>query len=133
VLAADAARPDSWWDGKPFDRILLDAPCTATGVIRRHPDIKLLRRASDVAQTTALQAVLLDALWPLLAPGGLLLYATCSVLKAENEMQVAAFLQRHPEAREQVIDAAWGEARPHGRQILTGASDGFFYALLARA
>jgi 16S rRNA (cytosine967-C5)-methyltransferase len=133
ILAADACRPDSWWDGMPFDRILLDAPCTATGVIRRHPDIKLLRRAGDVAQTTALQATLLDALWPLLAPGGLLLYATCSVLKAENEMQVADFLRRHPEAREQAIAAAWGEARPHGRQILTGASDGFFYARLVRA
>lgn len=132
VLAADAASPHAWWDGKCFDRILLDAPCTATGVIRRHPDIKLLRRQSDVASTVKLQATLLDALWPLLAPGGILLYATCSLLKAENEAQIAAFLQKTGNAREHVISAEWGEARPQGRQLFTGDTDGFYYARLIK-
>lgn len=132
VVAADAARPASWWDGRAFDRILLDAPCTATGVIRRHPDIKLLRREADVAQTARTQAALLRALWPTLAPGGLLLYATCSVLKAENEQQVAAFLAATPDARERVIAQPWGEPRPHGRQLLPGATDGFYLALIEK-
>ncbi|HEX6591073.1 MAG TPA: 16S rRNA (cytosine(967)-C(5))-methyltransferase RsmB [Moraxellaceae bacterium] len=132
LAAADAAQPASWWSGENFDRILLDAPCTATGVIRRHPDIKLLRRPSDVAQTMRQQAALLAALWPLLKPGGRLLYATCSVLREENEKQIATFLAATPDAREEVISASWGEARPHGRQIFTGSGDGFFYALLAR-
>jgi 16S rRNA (cytosine967-C5)-methyltransferase len=132
VVAADAGAPAAWWDGKPFDRILLDAPCTATGVIRRHPDIKLLRRQSDVLQTAKLQSRLLQALWPLLAPGGVLLYATCSVLKAENEAQIAAFLTKSPDAGELQIEAEWGEARPHGRQIFPGDSDGFFYARLEK-
>ena len=133
VVAADAAQPDKWWDGQAFDRILLDAPCTATGVIRRHPDIKLLRREADVAQTARTQAALLRALWPLLAPGGVLLYATCSVLKAENEQQVAAFLAATPDARERVIAQPWGEARPHGRQLFPGATDGFYLAVLEKA
>lgn len=133
VIAADAARPSTWWDGQAFDRILLDAPCTATGVIRRHPDIKLLRRESDVAQTARTQATLLRALWPLLKPGGVMLYATCSVLKAENELQIAAFLAASPDARERVIAQPWGEARPHGRQLLPGATDGFYLALLEKA
>ncbi|MDP2228636.1 MAG: 16S rRNA (cytosine(967)-C(5))-methyltransferase RsmB, partial [Moraxellaceae bacterium] len=135
VKAADAAKPATWWDGKPFDRILLDAPCTATGVIRRHPDIKLLRRADDVQQTVRLQRVLLDALWPLLAPGGRLLYATCSVLKAENEEQVAAFMSRTPDAREVRLTTEAGMARPNGRQLLPqpGGHDGFYYALLEKA
>lgn len=132
VLAADAGNPAQWWNGEGFDRILLDAPCTATGVIRRHPDIKLLRRESDVAQTARLQARLLRALWPLLKPGGVMLYATCSVLKAENEQQVAAFLAATPDARERVIAASWGEARPHGRQLLPGDTDGFYFALLEK-
>lgn len=133
VIAADAAQPDTWWDGRAFDRILLDAPCTATGVIRRHPDIKLLRRETDVAQTARTQAALLRALWPLLKPGGVMLYATCSVLKAENEQQVAAFLAATPEARERVIAQPWGEARPQGRQLLPGGTDGFYLALLEKA
>ena len=132
VLAADAADTASWWDGQKFDRILLDAPCTATGVIRRHPDIKLLRRPSDVQQTVKQQADLLQALWPLLAPGGVLLYATCSILQAENEKQIAAFLEKTTEAREDNINAGWGEARPHGRQLFTGDTDGFFYALVRK-
>lgn len=132
VVAADAAAPSTWWDGQLFDRILLDAPCTATGVIRRHPDIKLLRRPEDVAQTVRQQARLLQALWPLLTPGGVLLYATCSVLKDENECQVASFLAATPDAHEQHITADWGEPRPHGRQLLAGESDGFYYARLQK-
>ncbi|MGH8494434.1 MAG: 16S rRNA (cytosine(967)-C(5))-methyltransferase RsmB [Moraxellaceae bacterium] len=133
VKAADAANTAAWWDGKLFDRILLDAPCTATGVIRRHPDIKLLRRATDVQQTVKLQAQLLAALWPLLAKGGVLLYATCSLLKDENEKQMAAFLKKNPDAQEAIIQAEWGEARTHGRQLFTGNTDGFFYAVLKKA
>jgi 16S rRNA (cytosine967-C5)-methyltransferase len=133
LVAADALATSSWWDGKPFDRILLDAPCTATGVIRRHPDIKLLRRPTDVAQTVKLQAALLQTLWPLLAPGGTFLYATCSVLKAENEKQIQHFLAKTPDARESVINAAWGEARSTGRQLFTGETDGFFYAVLRKS
>ncbi len=132
VLAADAAATKNWWDGKPFDRILLDAPCTATGVIRRHPDIKLLRRPSDVQQTVKLQAQLLAALWPLLESGGVMLYATCSLLKDENEKQIAAFLAKQADASEMPIAAAWGEARTHGRQLFTGDTDGFFYALIRK-
>jgi 16S rRNA (cytosine967-C5)-methyltransferase len=133
IIAADAAKPDAWWDGQRFDRILLDAPCTATGVIRRHPDIKLLRRESDVAQTVRLQASLLAALWPLLAEGGQLLYATCSLLKDENERQIADFLTKHPDAQERVIEAEWGLACSHGRQLLTAETDGFYYAVLRKA
>lgn len=135
VRTADAGMPADWWDGQAFDAILLDAPCTATGVIRRHPDIKLLRRPGDVAQTVAQQKRLLNALWPLLAPGGRLLYATCSLLKAENEEQVAAFLATHGDASEQPLATAAGTARPHGRQLLPadGGHDGFYYALLQKA
>lgn len=133
VVAADAGSPESWWDGTPFDRILLDAPCTATGVIRRHPDIKLLRRQSDVAQTVKQQSRLLKALWPLLAPGGEMLYATCSILKAENESQIAAFLANSGDAQEVKIVADWGEARPRGRQLFPGPSDGFYYARLVKS
>jgi len=134
ITTADAATPATWWDGQSFDRILLDAPCTATGVIRRHPDIKLLRRPGDVAQTVAQQRDLLEALWPLLAKGGRLLYATCSVLKAENEEQMAHFLGAHADAREIPLDIHAGEARPHGRQLLpqTSGHDGFYYALLEK-
>lgn len=132
IVAADAADPASWWDQQAFDRILLDAPCTATGVIRRHPDIKLLRRESDIAQTVKQQAQLLAALWPTLKTGGLLLYATCSTLKAENEQQIAEFLKKTPNAEEIVLDVPWGEVRPHGRQLIAGETDGFFYALIRR-
>jgi 16S rRNA (cytosine967-C5)-methyltransferase len=135
LVVGDAAKPEDWWDGKPFDRILLDAPCSALGVIRRHPDIKLLRRAEDIGQLQALQKSILQAVWPLLAPGGLLLYATCSILKQENEQQVQAFLTEHCDAAELPIDADWGVAGACGRQILTGESamDGFYYARLAKA
>ncbi len=131
---ADAAAPDSWWDGKPFDRILLDAPCSATGVIRRHPDIKLLRKPEDIGELVTLQARILEALWPLLKVGGRLLYATCSSLPEENSQQLAAFLARHPEAQEISINAAWGHPCEVGRQILPGEEnmDGFYYGCLER-
>lgn len=134
VLCADAADPDRWWDGEPFERILLDAPCSATGVIRRHPDIKSLRRPSDITALAERQGELLDRLWPLLAPGGLLLYATCSLFKAENEEQITAFLARTADAIEQPITQEIGLKRPVGRQILTGAGemDGFYYARLRK-
>ncbi len=134
LVVGDAANPPSWWDGKPFDRILLDAPCSALGVIRRHPDIKLLRRAEDIGQLQALQKAILKAVWPLLAPGGLLLYATCSILKQENEQQVQAFLAEYRDAAERPINADWGIAGVCGRQILTGESamDGFYYACISK-
>ncbi|GAB6043807.1 16S rRNA (cytosine(967)-C(5))-methyltransferase RsmB [Endothiovibrio diazotrophicus] len=134
VVAADAADTARWWDHRPFDRILLDAPCSATGVIRRHPDIKLLRTPDEVARLVAEQARLLDALWPLLAPGGTLLYATCSVLPEENEAQIDAFLQRTVDAEERPIEAPWGHPRRHGRQRFPGEDDmdGFYYALIGK-
>jgi len=134
VLVGDAANPQSWWDGRAFDGILLDAPCSATGVIRRHPDIKLLRKPADIDLLQAAQKKILEAVWPLLAPGGRLLYATCSVLKQENECQIAGFLATHADAKELPVLADWGDARPHGRQILTGEGDmdGFYYALLKK-
>jgi 16S rRNA (cytosine967-C5)-methyltransferase len=134
TLAADASRPDSWAGNKQFDRILLDAPCSGFGVIRRHPDIKILRRTSDIVTLQDLQAKIINAAWQLLAPGGILLYATCSVLKPENEQQIGKFLASHPDASELAIEADWGMARPHGRQILPGDNqmDGFYYAKLGK-
>ena len=134
VLTADATQPAKWWDGRLFDRILVDAPCSASGVIRRHPDIKVLRREADIRELAELQQKLLNTAWPLLLPGGRLLYATCSVLRRENEEQIAEFLQAHPDAVEHPIEAAWGVPVGHGRQILTGDRnmDGFFYALLEK-
>ncbi len=135
LLAADAADPDAWAGDTRFDAILLDAPCTGTGVIRRHPDIKLLRKPDDIGRTVDLQAKILRALWTRLQPGGRLLYATCSVIRAENENQIGFFLKQTPDAREVKIDATWGMERPHGRQILPtiGGGDGFFYAVLEKA
>ena len=134
LLCGDASTPAAWAAGRRFDRILLDAPCSATGVIRRHPDIKRHRRAEDIPALAATQARLLRALWPVLAPGGKLLYATCSVLPEENDDVVAAFVVEQPEARVEPIDAAWGMPQTCGRQILTGQDgmDGFYYALLSR-
>ena len=134
LVAGDATRPRDWWDGTPFERILLDAPCSATGVIRRHPDIRLLRRETDLPALAAAQAAMLDALWPLLAPGGILLYATCSVLPEENARQLAAFTARRPDARVLAPAETWGRAAGPGRQILTGEDDmdGFFYARLGK-
>jgi len=132
LRAGDALQPASWWDGRPFERILLDAPCSGTGVIRRHPDIKLLRTPADIEQLAALQQQLLAALWPLLAPGGLLLYATCSIMPQENTVTVARFLSANADAQELPIAAEWGLAQPVGRQLLPqiDGNDGFYYALL---
>lgn len=134
LLCADAAKPDDWWDGREFDRILLDAPCTATGVIRRHPEIKWLRNPAQVDEAVAAQSALLATLWPLLKPGGILLYATCSVLKCENSGQVATFLEQHPDAVAEFQETAWGRDSIPGQQILPGEMemDGFYYASLRK-
>jgi 16S rRNA (cytosine967-C5)-methyltransferase len=134
TVAADAADPGPWWDGRAFDRVLLDVPCSATGVIRRHPDIKVRRRPDDLPRLLGTQAGLLDALWPLLKPGGKLLYVTCSILPDENEKQMQAFLARHPEAGEVTLPLGAGRARSSGRQILPGESDmdGFYYACMRK-
>jgi len=132
LLAADAGDTAKWWDGQLFDRILIDAPCSGTGVIRRHPDIKLLRRADDIAKLAQQQNVLLENLWPLLKPDGLLVYTTCSALKQENELQIATFLEQHPEAEEQIPDIPPAQRRSFGYQRLPGddVTDGFYYACL---
>ena len=134
VLAGDATTPDAWWDGRPFDRILIDAPCSATGIIRRQPDIKLHRRGADIAPIAANQKRLLDALWPLLAAGGRLVYATCSLLRAENEALIAIFLEEHADARALPLPESFGHAAGSGRQNLPGEGgmDGFYYALLEK-
>ena len=134
VQAGDATEPSVWWDGRRFDRILLDAPCSGTGVIRRHPDIKVLRRPEDIGRMAYRQSAMLRALWPLLARGGRLLYATCSVLSPENESIVGRFLEERTDAAAVRIGATWGRPAGPGRQILPGedAMDGFFYAALAK-
>jgi 16S rRNA (cytosine967-C5)-methyltransferase len=134
LIAADARATDAWWDGQPFQRILLDAPCSATGVIRRHPDIKLTRQPEDITALARLQGEMLDALWPTLAPGGVLLYATCSTLPTENSETIAAFLARTADARELPIAGDFGISQPHGRQLLAqiDGHDGFYYAKLIK-
>ncbi len=134
LIAADGRATKVWWDGKPFQRILLDAPCSATGVIRRHPDIKLTRQEADIAALAQLQGELLDALWPTLEVGGVLLYATCSVLPQENSDNIGAFLARTPGARELDITGPFGLKQAHGRQLLPedGGHDGFYYAKLIK-
>jgi 16S rRNA (cytosine967-C5)-methyltransferase len=137
VLAGDATHPEDWWDQRPYQRILVDAPCSGTGVMRRHPDIKLLRRPEDIPVLAAHQWALLQALWPLLAPGGRLVYATCSILPAENDAVIEAFLAEHPEATVADPLAALGDVGRRlqwGRQILPGEADmdGFYYAALDR-
>jgi 16S rRNA (cytosine967-C5)-methyltransferase len=139
TLAADAADPAAWWDGVPFDAILLDAPCSAAGIVRRHPDVRWLRRSTDIATLAALQARLLDALWPLLKPGGRLLFCTCSVFKAEGQEQIDAFLQRHPDARPAASPPSPGHLLPLPDNAMdlpahefSAAADGFFHALLAK-
>jgi len=136
LICGDAANPKDWHDGKLFDRILADVPCSASGVIRRHPDIKLLRRASDIDGLVSQQRRLLTALWDLLEPGGKLLYSTCSIFKDENERQIDWFVESNDNCS--VIgpnSVQWGEQRPWGRQILPGSEnmDGFYYACLQKA
>ncbi len=141
IVDGDAAKPDDWWDGKLFDRILLDAPCSATGVIRRHPDIKILRQEQDIKALVATQQQILHSLWPLLKPGGMLLYCTCSILPIENTEVIENFIKITDNAAEQKIDAKWGIPQKVGRQILPGwypdsdelnteNMDGFYYALI---
>jgi 16S rRNA (cytosine967-C5)-methyltransferase len=134
VLQGDAANPEAWWDGRCFDRILLDVPCTATGVIRRHPDIKLLRRSQDISALADRQTHLLQAMWPLLSDGGMLLYTTCSVLLEENDRQIGRFLSTHPNAEATAIEVVWGRNCAHGRQILPGEEDmdGFYFACISK-
>ncbi|HED16766.1 MAG TPA: 16S rRNA (cytosine(967)-C(5))-methyltransferase RsmB [Gammaproteobacteria bacterium] len=135
IKSADAARLDEWWDGHLFDRILLDVPCSATGVIRRHPDILHLREERDIASLTRIQAEILNALWQTLKPGGIMLYATCSLLKDENERQLTGFLSRQSDAKELLIDSNQGHPASVGRQILPGENgmDGFYYARLMKS
>ncbi|MFP4076815.1 MAG: 16S rRNA (cytosine(967)-C(5))-methyltransferase RsmB, partial [Halochromatium sp.] len=134
VMVGDATRPDPAWADAPYQRILLDAPCSATGVIRRHPDIKRLRREADIGPLAATQARMLDALWPLLQPGGCLLYLTCSLLPEENEAQIAGFLARQRDAVESALPTTLGQARAHGRQLLPtdAGTDGFYFARLLK-
>ncbi|WP_283131614.1 16S rRNA (cytosine(967)-C(5))-methyltransferase RsmB [Enterovibrio norvegicus] len=130
VICGDARHPSEWWQGEQFDRILLDAPCSATGVIRRHPDIKWLRRADDIAQLVSLQSEIIDAMWAQLKPGGTLVYATCSITPQENGQQVAAFLARTSDATLET-----GTTDAPGRQILPGQEnmDGFYYAVIKKS
>jgi len=134
LIAADGRDTEKWWDGKPFQRILLDAPCSATGVIRRHPDIKLTRQPDDIVALAQLQGELLDAMWKTLEVGGILLYATCSTLPTENTEVITAFLERTPGARELDLATTAGIKQPHGRQLLAqqGGHDGFYYAKLIK-
>ncbi|MDM3870454.1 16S rRNA (cytosine(967)-C(5))-methyltransferase RsmB [Porticoccus sp. W117] len=138
LVTADACAVEQWWDGRQFDRILLDAPCSATGVIRRHPDIKVLRRPADIAKLAALQLQLLQALWPLLRDGGKLLYATCSILPEENNALVERALQELPGAQVVALDggghADWGCTTATGRQLFPQPQghDGFYYALMQK-
>lgn len=134
VKVGDATKLD-WWDGQTFDRILVDAPCSALGVIRRHPDIKLLRQPDDIKALQSLQQSILDQAWQVLAPGGLLLYATCSILPQENELQMLNFMERHADAVEVKILADWGIPVQIGRQILPGMEgmDGFYYAKILKS
>jgi 16S rRNA (cytosine967-C5)-methyltransferase len=137
VKAGDARFPKGWWDGRPFDAILLDAPCTASGIVRRHPDVRWLRRADDINALARVQADMLDALWPLLAPGGRLLYATCSIFPAEGQQQIDAFMQRIGAANARLDPASPGHLLPTRDNAFQGPAgrspalqDGFFYALL---
>jgi 16S rRNA (cytosine967-C5)-methyltransferase len=134
LKAANANNLDSWWDGNAFDRILLDAPCSATGVIRRHPDIKILRKPADIDKLAAIQTQILVSLWQTLKPGGILVYATCSVLPAENDQIIRAFITSQDDAQFMPIDAIWGIATDHGRQLfpLENGNDGFYYSRLKK-
>ena len=129
LVEGDASQPNAWWDGRPFDRILADVPCSASGVVRRNPDIKWLRRPDDIAQFAAQQAVMMERLWPLLAPGGTLLYATCSIFNEENDGQVRTFLARHAG---DAVRCPLPEPLSDGSLLPDAEHDGFFYALLRK-
>ena len=132
---ADSSNPESWWDKVLFDKILLDAPCSATGVIRRHPEIKWLRSSEKVDAVIDVQAGLLEALWPLLKPGGVMVYATCSLMRCENDQQISRFMDQHNDAALVKLNVDWGTALEFGRQIKPGEADmdGFFYAKLQKS
>ena len=134
ILTADARNPETWWDGEGFDRILLDAPCTATGAIRRHPDIRLLRRPSDADNLAATQRQLLCGLWRTLKPNGLVLYCTCSLFRAENDGVISTFLEQTPDATLEAVPAGFGFETITGRQLLPreNANDGFFFSLIRK-
>jgi 16S rRNA (cytosine967-C5)-methyltransferase len=134
IKVADIIDIDHWWDKKTFDRILLDAPCSATGVIRRHPDIKILRTIEEVNNISSLQMQLLTTLWQTLSSGGLLVYVTCSILKQENSETIKLFIENTPDCVLKPIDAEWGKDTSYGRQVLPGQDnmDGFFYACLEK-
>ena len=134
LVHADVSQIDSWWDGRPFDRILLDAPCSASGVIRRHPDIKLLRTPEQIPLFTLTQSKLLDAVWPLLKPGGKLLYSTCSIIHSESDDQIATFARKYDDTEVASITAEWGTGSQCGRYLLPGQgqTDGFYYALVGK-
>jgi 16S rRNA (cytosine967-C5)-methyltransferase len=133
LLVADASDPAAWWDGKPFDRILADVSCSASGVVRRHPDIKWLRRRGDIAQFVLQQQRLLGSLWRLLASGGKLLYTTCSVFLEENSLQVAEFLMRHADARALPLHGVKTlDGTPEGQLLPDNEHDGFYYALMQK-
>jgi 16S rRNA (cytosine967-C5)-methyltransferase len=136
IVVADAAQPKTWWDGQPFDAILLDAPCSASGIVRRHPDVRWLRRASDIAQLAAIQKNLLKTLWPLLRPGGRMLYVTCSVFRQEGELQVKTFVEHNTDC---TLHPSLGHLKPQNSLTpaalvdnLAGDHDGFYYALLEK-
>ena len=136
IVVGDASRPKDWWDGRLYDGILLDAPCTASGIVRRHPDVRWLRRPTDIAQLASIQAKLLDTLWPLLKPGGRMVYCTCSVFRAEGEQQVQTFVAHHTDA---LLMPSPGHLLPQSGASdavfpdnLLREHDGFYYALLEK-
>lgn len=134
IIDADASEIHTWWDGAHFDRILLDAPCSATGIIRRHPDIKIHRAENEIDHFVQEQSKLLKAVWTILKPGGTLLYATCSILPEENHILITQFLKNHSDAKEYVITENWGICMNVGRQLLpSGDNDGFYYARLVKS
>lgn len=134
LISSDVSQLEAWWDGKLFDKILLDAPCSATGVIRRNPDIKINRKPDDIAELSKIQKNILDSVWQTLKPGGVLLYATCSILPEENTLQISQFLQTHSEATDVKIESDWGVDQEHGKQLFPqrNGHDGFYYCLLKK-
>jgi 16S rRNA (cytosine967-C5)-methyltransferase len=134
-MVADARDAKNWWDGEEFDRILIDAPCSASSVIRRHPDIKTLRRDTDIKPLVQLQSEILKSAWQMLSAGGELLYVTCSIFKDENQNQVKNFLSGNDDAAEIRIEADWGQPCLYGRQLLPGErdADGFYFCRIKKA
>jgi len=134
IICGDGTKPEVWWNGEQFDRILIDAPCSATGIIRRHPDIKILRKPDDISKLAEIQLNLLQKLWPLLKPSGILLYVTCSIIPKENTKIIERFLATQSDADEDKIISDWGLVQTHGKQLLpqVDSHDGFYYARLVK-